>query len=64
MARKRPSVDRGSKQQVKLDREAVREVLVRFARAVAAAEGVAGVIEVLAGVDEYVDQVVKAVGTC
>jgi|SRR5690606_34095982 len=42
------------------DRSAIRSVLLDFARAVAAAEGKADVVDVIGGVDRYVDRVIKA----
>lgn len=45
-----------------VDREAVRSVLLRFARDVSAAEGKAEMIDVLSSVDDYVDDVVGAAG--
>lgn len=42
------------------DRQAIRDVLLRFARDVTAAEGSAELIDALAAVDDYVDEVVKA----
>lgn len=42
------------------DRNAIRSVLLDFARAVAAAEGKADVVDVIGGVDKYVERVVKA----
>lgn len=41
-------------------RTAIRGVLLDFARAVAAAEGKADVVDVIGGVDRYVDRVLKA----
>lgn len=41
-------------------REAVREVLLRFARDVSAAEGKAAVIDIVSGLDRYVDEVLAA----
>ncbi len=43
-----------------VDRNAIRGVLLDFARAIAAAEGKADVVDVIGGVDKYVDRVVKA----
>lgn len=46
-----------------VDREKVRAALLQFAKDVSAAEGQASVlIDVLQDVDDYVDQVLKAVG--
>lgn len=42
------------------DRSAIREALIGFARDVAAAEGTAGVIDALGGVDRYVEEIVAA----
>lgn len=42
------------------DREAIREVLLRLAREVSAAEGKAAMIDLVVGLDRYVDEVVKA----
>lgn len=42
------------------DREAVREVLLRLAREVGAAEGKAAMIDLVVGLDRYVDEVLKA----
>lgn len=62
MAPKKPRRRRPSRQKgPEVNREAIREVLLKFARDVAAAEG-AEVIDVIAGVDKYVDEVVKALG--
>ncbi|HEX7117535.1 MAG TPA: hypothetical protein VF212_02025 [Longimicrobiales bacterium] len=44
------------------DRNAIRGVLLDFARAIAAAEGKADVVDVIGGVDRYVDRVVQAAG--
>ncbi|NIV55499.1 MAG: hypothetical protein GWN02_10000, partial [Gemmatimonadetes bacterium] len=44
------------------DRVAIRAVLLDFGRAVAAAEQKADVVDVIGGVDKYVDRVVKSVG--
>jgi len=44
------------------NRETVRAVLLDFARDVAAAEGKAQIVDLIAGVDRYVDRVVKAKG--
>ncbi|HEX6940467.1 MAG TPA: hypothetical protein VF158_13715 [Longimicrobiales bacterium] len=44
------------------DRNAIRGVLLDFARAIAAAEGKADVVDVIGGVDKYVDRVVQAAG--
>lgn len=43
-----------------VDREAIRATLLRFARDVSAAEGKAEMIDLLSGVDDYVDDVVGA----
>lgn len=45
------------------DRAGVRSVLVQFAKDVAAAEGKAQMIEVIGGVDKYVERVLKAAGS-
>lgn len=42
--------------------EPVRAVLLDFARDVAAADGKAQIVDLIAGVDKYVDRVVKAAG--
>lgn len=42
------------------DREAVRATLLQFAKDVSSAEGKAEMIDLLTGVDEYVDRVVDA----
>lgn len=42
--------------------DAVRAVMLDFARDVAAAEGKAQIVDLIAGVDKYVDRVVKAAG--
>lgn len=42
------------------DREAVREILLRLAREVSAAEGKAAMIDLVVGLDRYVDEVVRA----
>ncbi len=44
------------------DRSAIRSVLLDFGRAIAAAEGKADVVDVIGGVDKYVERVVKATG--
>lgn len=44
-----------------VNREAVRSVLLALAKDVTAAEDRAAVVDVLAGIDDYVDQVTKAV---
>ena len=44
----------------KVDREAVRKVLLQFAKDLATAKGQVGTIEVLTGLDAYVDKIVKA----
>ena len=44
------------------NREPVRGVLLDFAREVAAAEGKAQIVDLIAGVDKYVDRVIKAAG--
>lgn len=44
------------------DRDAIRAVLLDFGRAIAAAEGKADVVDVIGGVDKYVERVVKASG--
>lgn len=41
-------------------RQSVRDVLLRFARDVSAAEGKAAMIDLVTGLDKYVDQVLKA----
>jgi hypothetical protein len=43
-------------------RQAVRDVLLRFARDVSAADGKAAMIDLVTGLDKYVDQVLKAAG--
>ncbi|HKK07970.1 MAG TPA: hypothetical protein VKA44_03725 [Gemmatimonadota bacterium] len=42
------------------DREAIRDVLLRLAREVSAAEGKAAMIDLVVGLDRFVDEVVKA----
>lgn len=42
------------------DRDAIRATLLQFAKDVSAAEGKAAMIDLLTSVDEYVDEVVKA----
>ena len=42
------------------DRDAIRGTLLQFAKDVSSAEGKAEMIDLLTGVDEYVDQVVEA----
>jgi hypothetical protein len=42
------------------NRQAVRDVLLRFARDVSAADGKAAMIDLVTGLDKYVDQVLKA----
>lgn len=44
------------------ERDAVRETLLRFASEVAGAEHRKDLVQVLAGVDKYVDEVIKAAG--
>jgi hypothetical protein len=44
-----------------VNREEVRKVLLRLARDVSAAEGKAAMIDLVVGLDKYVDQVVRAV---
>lgn len=61
-ARTRAKED-GKRTRKRVDREAIRDVLFRFARNVAAAGGTAGVIDALAGVDRYVEEVVAAIGS-
>ncbi|MDP2480495.1 MAG: hypothetical protein Q8W51_03995 [Candidatus Palauibacterales bacterium] len=41
-------------------RQAVRDVLLRFARDVSAADGKAAMIDLVTGLDKYVDQVLRA----
>lgn len=43
-------------------REDIRRVLLRFARDVSAADGKAGMIDILSSLDDYVDDMVKAAG--
>lgn len=43
------------------ERERVREILLRFARDLTAAESRSQIIDVLAGLDSYADEVVKAI---
>lgn len=45
------------------DRDAVRDTLLRFAGEVAGAEQRKDLVKVLAGVDKYVDEVLKAAGS-
>lgn len=44
------------------DRDRVRTVLLELAKDIAGAEGKADVVDVVAGIDRYVDRVVKAAG--
>ena len=44
------------------NRDAVRNVFLNFATDLAGADGTKNVVKVVAGVDRYVDQVIKAVG--
>lgn len=44
-----------------VDREKVRGTLLRFAKEVSAASGKAEMVDLISNVDEYVDEVVKAV---
>lgn len=46
----------------KVDREAVRKVLLQFAKDLATADSQAGTIDVLAGLDKYVEKIEKASG--
>lgn len=46
-----------------LDRLGIRRALIAFARDVAAAEGTAGVIDALGGVDTYVEEIIAAIRT-
>lgn len=43
-----------------VDRSAIRNVLLKFAKDVAGAEGKGEVVDLIAGLDKYVDAVVKA----
>lgn len=52
----------GAARRAEIDRTPIRESLLAFARDVSAAEGTPAVIDVLAGVDKYVDQIVKGLG--
>lgn len=45
-----------------VDREAIRQSLLRFAKDVSAAEGKAETIDVLSNVDRYVEELVEGVG--
>lgn len=45
-----------------VDRDAIRSILLGFARDVSRADGKAGMIDLLSSVDDYVDEVVEAVG--
>lgn len=45
-----------------VNRDAIRSILLDFGRAIAAAEGKADVVDVIGGVDKYVERVVKATG--
>lgn len=47
---------------VATDRDRVRTVLLELAKDIAGAEGKADVVDVVAGIDRYVDRVVKAAG--
>lgn len=60
MAPKKPRKSRRRKK-AEVNREAIRDVLFSFAREVASADR-AEVIDVVTGVDKYVEEVVKAAG--
>ena len=63
--RTRKSVGRGRKgtgATSEVNRQAIRDALIRFATDVAGADEKRDLIKALTGVDRYVDQVVKAVG--
>lgn len=62
----KPSASRGGRRKARAqraaggDRDAVRQVLLRFAADLSAADDRSDVVRVLAGIDGYVDDVVKA----
>lgn len=61
IAAQRPRRSRPRKKPV-ADRGAIRGVLLQFAKDVMGAEGKAQVVDVIGGVEKYVDRVVKATG--
>lgn len=63
-ARPRRSRPAGKKARAAADRkrDQVREVLLGLARDMAGAQGKGDVVDVVAGIDEYVDRVLKAAG--
>ncbi len=58
---RRRSRARRRRREPALDRAAVRQSLLRFAQDISAAEGKADVIDVLANMDRYVDEIAGAV---
>lgn len=58
----RPRRSRNQAQLKNTERANIRAVLLDFARAVAAADGTAQVVDVITAVDDYVDRVVRATG--
>lgn len=58
---RRRSKARRRRREAALDRSAVRQSLLRFAQDISAAEGKADVIDVLANIDRYVDEIAGAV---
>lgn len=58
---RRRSRARSRRRQPALDRSAVRQSLLRFAQDISAAEDKADVIDVLANIDRYVDEIAGAV---
>ena len=61
LAAQRPRRNRPRRKPV-ADRTAIKTVLLQFAKDVMAAEGKAQVVDVIGGVEKYVDKVVKAAG--
>ena len=61
LAAQRPRRSRPRRKPV-ADRNGIKAVLLAFAKDVMAAEGKAQVVDVIGGVDKYVDRVVKATG--
>jgi hypothetical protein len=61
LAAQRPRRSRPRKKPV-ADRAAIKAIMLQFAKDVMAAEGKAQVVDVIGGVEKYVDRVVKAAG--
>lgn len=59
---KRTATSAGRSGAAATDRDRVRAVLLELAKDIAGAEGKADVVDVVAGIDRYVDRVVKAAG--